>query len=972
VTVTPRFELTGELKGFDGEAHGVFSASTSYNERGMPASLSTSGAAGNATTSWEYDPNIDGIKAKSIAGTQDYSASYHPDGRTNTVTRALNAVNVLMTCKYTDDSRKLPAGLKWEGDDGVTPEVTISDHKMFGEPGIIDTAGISTLTFGYNPNRQISGVALASALITPSNFSYSYDNPHALRSQLDIEGRQISYTYDDAGRLKTVAQGDIETAYAYISSSLNLIDTITVSKGGSTVLVRDFDYAPNSSMISSVVNKSSSGSAYNSFAYTYYPNTDKIATIALKDGSKWSYSYDGRGQLTGSIKLAPDNAGIFGSEFTYAGDSIANVLKSGRKLFGGDPEATVSPSIFNSISIRTVGTKLQVLGNALEDANVSVNNLMATRDGKKFFLNIDANNQDSAVILPVSIVGALFDPLAVPMAGGGRAGNVPGADLIVEIKGDVYIPKASENPVYDSAGRLAEDSGQRYFWDAEDRLLRVESKILTPSGKSIQVKNCYDYAGRRIKKTVSENGVIVREHDFYYDQVLLDGSHADHGVMVAEKVVSGGATTEYEYVWGLDINGAYQGLGGVGGLLAVVDKTNLKTYLPTSDARGTIHSLIDAATGSVVAEFSYDPYGRQLCSTKSSSSGIHMPFKFQSKYYDQEFGLYNFGLRFYDPSTCKWLNRDPIAEDGGLNLYAFANGDPINNWDYLGCRAYGKDFVGPLDWMDWQESGYTQAEVDKVYAILAERDRHIYNTGLANTWSDREESRLLLEKTLGVPVKNAWNPTFTELGRGIQYGGESIGRNGWTWNPIKMTGNLLGAVLEGTGLVLNVTGVVADVGVAGVEKVPLARKAEPTYIHSMILYNDALEHVMNHTDPKAMVYGWMHSEGAIHGSNIMDTLTEKELKRVTARTFGAGGYMFSEKAYVEHYGNKNSTNRWMPKEDFVPGLAGMNYARNKGDIKWEEAPDSWYVHAFPTYVKYHIIGISKEYFKENAVRIIGR
>ena len=138
-----------------------------------------------------------------------------------------------------------------------------------------------------------------------------------------------------------------------------------------------------------------------------------------------------------------------------------------------------------------------------------------------------------------------------------------------------------------------------------------------------------------------------------------------------------------QYIWGL---------GGVGGLLAVIDKTNSKTYLPTSDARGTIQSLIDAATGSVVAEFSYDPYGRQLCSTKSSS-GIHMPFKFQSKYYDQEFGLYNFGLRFYDPSTCKWLNRDPIGESGGLNLYAYCDGDPINNWDYLGCT----------DWRPWKD-----------------------------------------------------------------------------------------------------------------------------------------------------------------------------------------------------------------------------------------------------------------------------
>jgi hypothetical protein len=322
-----------------------------------------------------------------------------------------------------------------------------------------------------------------------------------------------------------------------------------------------------------------------------------------------------------------------------------------------------------------------------------------------------------------------------------------------------------------------------------------------------------------------------------------------------------------------------------------------------------------------------------------------------------------------DPATGRFLSRDPMGEDGGLNLYAFCNNDPVNEIDYLGMRAYGNDFVGPVDWMDWRENEYTQAEVDKVYAVLASRDRQIYNTGLANTSYDRESSRLLLEQTLGVPVQNAWNPTFTELGRGIQYCGESIGRNGWTWNPVKMTGNVLGGVVEGTGIVLNVAGVALDVGVAGAEKIPLARKVEPTYIHSMYLYNEALEHVMKQTDNYARVYGWMHSEGAIHGSNIMDTLSEAELQRVKARTFGAGGYMFREMD-VTHHGNEG-TWPWIFSRDFVPGLAGINYLRNKDDIKWKEVPEG-YVHGFPTYVKYHIIGISKEYFKENAVRIIGR
>ncbi len=31
-----------------------------------------------------------------------------------------------------------------------------------------------------------------------------------------------------------------------------------------------------------------------------------------------------------------------------------------------------------------------------------------------------------------------------------------------------------------------------------------------------------------------------------------------------------------------------------------------------------------------------------------------------------------------------WLNRDPINEWGGLNLYGFVQNDPVNRWDYLG------------------------------------------------------------------------------------------------------------------------------------------------------------------------------------------------------------------------------------------------------------------------------------------------
>ena len=46
--------------------------------------------------------------------------------------------------------------------------------------------------------------------------------------------------------------------------------------------------------------------------------------------------------------------------------------------------------------------------------------------------------------------------------------------------------------------------------------------------------------------------------------------------------------------------------------------------------------------------------------------------------------LYYYGYRFYDAQTGRWLNRDPIEEAGGLNLYRFVGGNPLTKIDSFG------------------------------------------------------------------------------------------------------------------------------------------------------------------------------------------------------------------------------------------------------------------------------------------------
>ena len=40
--------------------------------------------------------------------------------------------------------------------------------------------------------------------------------------------------------------------------------------------------------------------------------------------------------------------------------------------------------------------------------------------------------------------------------------------------------------------------------------------------------------------------------------------------------------------------------------------------------------------------------------------------------------------RAYDPNSGRWLSRDPLGEEAGINLYGYVQNDPINEYDPFG------------------------------------------------------------------------------------------------------------------------------------------------------------------------------------------------------------------------------------------------------------------------------------------------
>ena len=65
-----------------------------------------------------------------------------------------------------------------------------------------------------------------------------------------------------------------------------------------------------------------------------------------------------------------------------------------------------------------------------------------------------------------------------------------------------------------------------------------------------------------------------------------------------------------------------------------------------------------------------------------------------SRRFDFDTNLYYYKYRHYRADIGRWLGRDPIEEDGGINLYAFVGNEPVGRWDILGLQTGIEEAIG--------------------------------------------------------------------------------------------------------------------------------------------------------------------------------------------------------------------------------------------------------------------------------------
>jgi RHS repeat-associated protein len=634
---------TGEMQQTSGSRTYPVGYSYDYGGRMLTmtnwTNFSTGGGA--RVTTWGYSPTRGFLSSKTDAAGKAVSYTYTPAGRllTRTWARGTNAT-------YGYDTGGQLASVTYSDS---TPGLTNLRDRLGRVTSTVCNG--TTTSFAYDLANDVLGEWYSGGTLGGLKITNQFDADLRRTNTALFNGAtslcQAIYGYDNASRLSTVSDGVNNAAYTYLANS-SLVGQIafksnTVARMTTT---KQYDYLNRLTSISSTPS--------NAFSYLY--NAANQRTLAWNwDSSYWRYNYDSLGQVTQGNKYWVDQTIVAGQQFNYTFDNIGNRTQT---QIGGDQNganlrvANYTNNNLNQITSRGVPAYVDIMGDGLATNGVTVNGSNAYRKNEFFRQQ-----------LPVTNTSAVWDGITVSATGQGS------------VTGHMYVAQNPENYTYDADGNLLSDGRWNYTWDAENRLLSMTSLSGAPSGSLLQLTFAYDYQGRRIQKAVSTN-TGGGNFSVYTNKYAYDGWNC-----VA--TMNPSFTLSNTFLWGSDLSGSLQGAGGVGGLIKVAYYgTTTTNAFVAYDGNGNVSALVSAATGSTVANYEYGPFGEVIRATGPMAK--LNPFRFSTKYDDDETDLLYYGYRYYKPSTGTWLCKDPIGERGGPNLYGFVGNDPQDRVDLLG------------------------------------------------------------------------------------------------------------------------------------------------------------------------------------------------------------------------------------------------------------------------------------------------
>jgi len=215
---------------------------------------------------------------------------------------------------------------------------------------------------------------------------------------------------------------------------------------------------------------------------------------------------------------------------------------------------------------------------------------------------------------------------------------------------------------YDGNRNLTFDGSNTLTYDVENRLVQAQN-LITSS------QYLYDPLGNRKQKQVQMGGGTTTT------QFLTPG-----GEEIADYNCYSATCTP----WVLTVRGP----GGLP-VAAITPATGSQAETVVfyhHDVMGSTVASTTAGLNGAAEAYVYSDFG-------APAGGSYLAYQFAGYRYDSETGLYYVHARYYNPNLGRFLQTDPIGTQGGNNLYAYVNNDPINLFDPLGLCA---EQMGPL------------------------------------------------------------------------------------------------------------------------------------------------------------------------------------------------------------------------------------------------------------------------------------
>jgi RHS repeat-associated protein len=487
--------------------------------------------------------------------------------------------------------------------------------------------------------------------------SIEYDPAGRILAVTDQKGSRTSMAYDTFGRLvrETAPDGRV-TTYAYRLD--NLLDRITQHDGTVTI----YGYDANKRMTSQSV-----GGDVVSFSY----NARGDLTLASGPGGSVSRTYDAAGRLAsetsnGRTLTLARNAEGERVQLTLQGGGSTQY---GRDARGDISQITAAPGSF-TFTRDALGRRTRVglpNGSAAAYAFDAAGQLQSLSHDGAFNAQYQYTYDPAGRILGIAGSEAgwtyAYDRLGRLLSATRQAQSYAYAyDVVGNLVSDGaqhdvnhrLVQDANKNYSYDARGNLTLEQHRgtgalvAYTWNARNQLTKVEYFASAAAAASRTLTFTYDPLGRRASKT--DSGVLQK---FVYD---------GYDLLAA---LDAGNTTLLTNIMG----------PGIDDPLATTTGGGVRYY--HTDHIGSVVALSDAS--SVTTRFGYDPYGATTITGETPAAA----FAYTARERDDD-DLYYYRTRYYSPAKKRFLSEDSIGISGGLNLYGYADGDPISNNDPSG------------------------------------------------------------------------------------------------------------------------------------------------------------------------------------------------------------------------------------------------------------------------------------------------